>query len=366
MQINTIIGSLSVSLLALFGVHAVHSQPHISFADTHHRFGEISEDGGEAKHAFVFVNSGDEPLIISQVNASCGCTSSGWPKEPVAPGDSGVVVAVYKPYNRPGRFSKKLTVRSNAENAHVELRVSGLVRPKSVSADRTYPVNLQGMGVRSNYLQFGNITNEKIATRSYAVHNYATDTLMLNPQKSGSTSITTYLEPVALAPGSDGILQVSFDPTQDGVLGYRMLPFFVTTTQAQSPDKQFTLIVTVEEYFPPMSDQEIAKAPQLSFSKPHHDFGDLNQTDTVSAEFRVQNIGHQDLIIRAVKPNCACLSAVMDKTQLAPDEESILTVVMTPAGRRGIQNKSISIFSNDPRRPSQKLTLRALVKKGED
>ena len=53
-------------------------------------FGEIMQ-GESVEHAFTFTNTGSEPLIISNAKGSCGCTVPVWPREPVAPGESGVI-----------------------------------------------------------------------------------------------------------------------------------------------------------------------------------------------------------------------------------------------------------------------------------
>ena len=87
-----IIALLSVSLL-IIGLQDTYGQGQadIKFDNTNHQFGKIKEDGGLAVHNFNFANTGNVPLIISAVNASCGCTTPEWSKEPVLPGKTGFV-----------------------------------------------------------------------------------------------------------------------------------------------------------------------------------------------------------------------------------------------------------------------------------
>ncbi|MFI5220869.1 MAG: DUF1573 domain-containing protein [Bacteroidia bacterium] len=103
----------------------------IKFEETLHDFGNIQE-GTLAAYEFIFTNTGKAPLVLSNVQPSCGCTSPEWSKEPVAPGAKGKVKAVYNSYGRPGNFQKYITVKSNAANTQVDLTIKGTVLSKPV------------------------------------------------------------------------------------------------------------------------------------------------------------------------------------------------------------------------------------------
>ena len=100
--------------------------PAIKFKTEKHDFGTVPE-GPQAKFDFDFVNEGKEPLILSNVQASCGCTTPEWPKEPILPGKSAKVTAIYNTQGRPGPFTKSITVTSNANTPSVVLMINGTV-----------------------------------------------------------------------------------------------------------------------------------------------------------------------------------------------------------------------------------------------
>ena len=104
-----------------------------------HDFGEIKEEDGYAEHTFNFVNVGDAPITITQVKASCGCTTPGWTKEEILPGDSGYVKARYNPRNRPGRFRKSLRITTSDAPSNQTLYIMGIVKPKPKSPEQEYP-----------------------------------------------------------------------------------------------------------------------------------------------------------------------------------------------------------------------------------
>lgn len=91
-----------------------------------HDFGNVVQNAGPQTHTFEFTNTGTEPLIIQNVQASCGCTTPGWTKEPVAPGQKGEVKATYNP-GGVMPFDKTLTVRSNGTPGMIVLHIKGNV-----------------------------------------------------------------------------------------------------------------------------------------------------------------------------------------------------------------------------------------------
>lgn len=115
--------------------------PEITFDKTVHDYGTI-EYNGDGKCEFKFTNTGKEPLILTNVRSSCGCTVPKWPREPILPGQSEVINVEYKT-NRIGRINKTITVQSNGKTSSVVLRIQGQVlKPE----ETTPPENAKSMG----------------------------------------------------------------------------------------------------------------------------------------------------------------------------------------------------------------------------
>jgi hypothetical protein len=106
--------------------------PEISFEKTVHDYGTVPYNG-DGKCQFEFTNTGKEPLILTNVRSSCGCTVPKWPREPILPGHSDVIDVEYKT-NRIGKINKTITVQSNANTATVVLRISGQVLKQEPTA----------------------------------------------------------------------------------------------------------------------------------------------------------------------------------------------------------------------------------------
>ena len=110
----------------------------IRFEEMEHQYGTIMK-GGNGDCEFVFWNDGDEPLILQNVKASCGCTTPTWTQKPVMPGQSGSIKVRYNT-NNVGGFSKTVTVTSNAvNNDRVVLKIKGTVKQDQAAQPEAKP-----------------------------------------------------------------------------------------------------------------------------------------------------------------------------------------------------------------------------------
>ena len=114
--------------------------PEITFEKTVHNYGSIPYNG-DGKCIFEFTNTGKEPLILTNVRSSCGCTVPKWPREPILPGHTDVINVEYKT-NRVGKINKTITVQSNGKTKTIVLRVKGQVLKKeaTVTPEKATPV----------------------------------------------------------------------------------------------------------------------------------------------------------------------------------------------------------------------------------
>jgi hypothetical protein len=106
------------------------STAEIAFDKETHDFGIVSQNV-PATYTFMFKNTGKEPLIITNAQASCGCTTPEWTKEPIMPGKKGYVKATYNAASL-GVFNKAVTVMSNAKTPTVTLYIKGDVKTPNV------------------------------------------------------------------------------------------------------------------------------------------------------------------------------------------------------------------------------------------
>lgn len=117
-----------MAILLATGMATAQQKAIISVDNTSHDFGVIKEADGKVSHTFKITNTGDAPLVITRVIASCGCTTPEWTKEPIAPGKTGEVKITYDPKDRPGPFTKSISVYSNGKTGSYILTIRGDVQ----------------------------------------------------------------------------------------------------------------------------------------------------------------------------------------------------------------------------------------------
>lgn len=95
---------------------ATKSGPIITFEKKTHDFGDIFQ-GDKVEETFKFANTGTEPLIITNVQVTCGCTVPKWPRDPIMPGGKSEITVAFNSAGKMGKQNKTVTVVSNASNA---------------------------------------------------------------------------------------------------------------------------------------------------------------------------------------------------------------------------------------------------------
>ena len=117
-------------LLALaFAASPAFAQGQLAFETERHDVGTIAE-GDTAVHVFAFTNTGDAPIELATVEASCGCTVPSYTQDPVAPGARGEIAVAYDSRGRPGPFESVVHVTARgASPSDAVLRIAGTVTP---------------------------------------------------------------------------------------------------------------------------------------------------------------------------------------------------------------------------------------------
>lgn len=101
------------------------TKPEFKFVSETLNYGKIAL-GSDGKRVFEFTNVGKSPLIITKIQASCGCTVPKKPEQPIMPGEKGRIEVSYDT-KRPGGFSKAITIYSNAKTPRKMVKIRGYV-----------------------------------------------------------------------------------------------------------------------------------------------------------------------------------------------------------------------------------------------
>lgn len=218
------------------------AQGKFEFTKSQHDFGDIRE-GVMAEHVFTFRNIGNQPIIITNVSASCGCTTPNWSKDPVMPGETGSVTAVYNSQGRPGAFFKTITVTSNADESQKVLQIKGNVignpqptEGQVVVADPNIP--LPSLVIEGREYSFGKMQAGDKVTHSFNIKNTGKQDMVIKSVYSECNCVTYKVTPSAIGPGQSGKLEVTFAPK---AASKKPETVFVVINAPTKPEYNFTL-----------------------------------------------------------------------------------------------------------------------------
>lgn len=102
----------------------------ISFDKKEYDFGTVNE-GDVVETSYLVTNSGKTDLVITNAQASCGCTVPVWPKNPIKPGATGEIKVKFNTSGKPNRQQKTITLTTNTESGREVLTLKGSVTPKA-------------------------------------------------------------------------------------------------------------------------------------------------------------------------------------------------------------------------------------------
>lgn len=355
--------TLCAALVSFTMCNAQTKGPVISWDEAKYDFGEIKEADGPATHKFEFTNTGSEPLVITNVKPSCGCTTSDYTKEPVMPNAKGFVSATYNPAGRPGPFNKSITVSTNCTPENTTIRFSGKVLEKEKTLADLHPRTIGELNLEQNHVSLLKVKNTEVRIDSTSIAN-----LTENPLKVTFKNVPNHLTieaiPETLQPNQKGKIVVKYDATKRSDWGFVMDKVTVAINDDTNGNKNLLSIsATIEEDFSKMSEKELANAPKLIFEDDRFDFGTITEGDKVTHSFTFRNDGKQDLIIRKVSTSCGC--TVVDKKTdiIKPGETSSIDITFNSAGKSNRQNKTITVICNDPKNSQQILHIVGDIKK---
>jgi hypothetical protein len=336
------------------------AQAKVVFDQVEHDFGAFKEEGGLQTYSFTFVNEGNTPLILNNVMASCGCTTPEWTQKPVAPGERGFIKVSYNPQGRPGPFHKTITVSTNADNSQTILRIEGVVQPRPKTVAELYPRQIGPVRARSNHVNFSTIRQNEVLSDTLEIVNDSSSTVHLS-FRTPPPHLKVRVEPSALKPNEKGHIIITYDASKVNSFGFVIHRVYMEVDGKSDYRNSIGVTATIEEDFSSLTPEELAKAPSISFNTMSHDFGDIKQGDRVEYDFIIQNKGKRDLIVRDVKTSCGCTVVSPAKKIISPNERVPVKVIFDSAGKRGRQNKAITVITNDPKKPTSILRVSANV-----
>ncbi len=199
----------------------IFSQAKIEFSKTYKDFGAVKE-GQKPTFVFEFENTGTQPLVLSSVKPSCGCTSPFWSRDTVKPGDLGEIKVQYNSANRLGRFAKTIRIQSNAVNNLDALKIYGVVyNPGVDSLDSNIGLTPKIEVDKKSY-SLGEIQTQADVSTKVLVKNVGAQLLKIESVQAGCGCVREK-EQLQIDPGEQKILTIFVRPRETGEFTVKVL-----------------------------------------------------------------------------------------------------------------------------------------------
>ncbi|MDR3117816.1 MAG: DUF1573 domain-containing protein [Mediterranea sp.] len=310
---------------------------------------------------FTITNTGDKPLELANVIASCACAAPGWTQTSIAPGGNGAVSITFDA-KALGRFHKSIGIYSNAESSPIYLHITGEVVRETTNFEKN---NLKSIGqilIDKTEIDFPNVHKGERPTLQLTIINQSPD-----PYEPILMHLPPYLqmarEPRVLQKGEKGIVTLTLDTDRLPDLGLIQTSVYLARFAGDKVGDQNEIPVSIVLLpdFSDLSEAERMNAPAIHFSQTDVDLSEqLKKKRKAVFDIIVSNTGKSILHINKLQVFNAAVDVGLNKSVLTPGEQARLRITLEkPSVKKKNRKLRILLISNDPVQPKSIIRLKA-------
>jgi len=342
---------------------ALLAQPLMKLSSTEYNFGSFKEEAGRQTYDFIVTNTGNSPLVIKNIVASCGCTTPEWTKQPIPPGGKGKITAIFDPQNRGGEnFNKTLSVYANTKPEVTVLTIKGQVIAREKTIEDLYMFPVGNIRFESNHLAFTNVKKTEKKIRVMQIINPSEVPVKVEFEAQ-TPHLVLKANPETLKPGQKGIIEGTYDATKRSDWGNVSDMVKVKLNGVVQENVYYYVSANLVEDFSSLSKADLENAPVFKLASSTVDLGKIPGSTAKEVEFKFTNAGKSDLLIRHVKSTCGCTAVQQGKEGIGikPGQSSSIKAVFNSGAYKGRVTKPIYVYTNDPKNSEVVLMLNADV-----
>lgn len=344
--------------LAAVALAAV-AQPRFTSNTEMHSFGQI-----EWKHPvtvqYTVTNTGDQPLVLTEVEPDCACSVAQWTQNPIAPGAKGTVNVTFDA-KALGHFQKSVAIYSNAEPHLVYLKFNGEVVREIKDFTRTHPYLIGQIRIDKNSLDFPDIQHGEHPVIYIGVVN-----LSDRPYEPVLMHLPSYMEmeakPNVLQKGEKGIITLTLNSEKLTDLGLTQASVYLSRFGGDKvgEENEIPISAILLPDFSGMTDAEKANAPSISLSTKDIDLSSiLAKKSKARKDITITNTGRAPLQISKLQVFHPAVGANLKKSILQPGESTRLRVTLE---KKNIGKKRrhlrLLMITNDPMQPKVEINIK--------
>ncbi len=311
-------------------------------------------------------NTGDKPLVISNVTTSCGCTTAMWSEHAIAPSGEGFVTAIFDAASI-GKFYKEVSVYCNASTLPLYLSFEGEVVAPGVEkeAPRAMPYNIGMIGLNKEEITFDSIHRGTRPTMEIEVVNNSTTeytpVLMHLPPYLKARAV-----PETLSRGKAGKIFLTLDTYGVPKLGITTASVYLARYSGDKvgTDNEIPVSIVLLPDFSKVDAFTKANPPQIELSATELNFEKLFLGEKKTQTVIITNKGKSKLNIREMQIFSIALSVKLPKKEIKPGESVKMKItVLANNLPRVKRTPRILMITNDPKRPQVEIKVKAALYK---
>lgn len=336
------------------------AQPRFTSNAEMHSFGQI-----EWKHPaivqYTITNTGNKPLVLTEVEPDCACSVAQWTKTPIAPGEKGFVSVTFDAQSL-GHFHKSVAIYTNAEPHLVYLKFEGEVVLQIKDFTKNYPYLIGQIRVDRNTLDFPDMQYGEHPVMHIGVVN-----LSDRPYEPVLMHLPPYLqmnvEPNVLQKGEKGIITLTLNSEKLTDLGLTQASVYLARFAGDKvgEENEIPVSAVLLPDFSNMTDKDKVNAPIISLSAKNLDMSALLTKKTKAhQDITLTNTGRSALQINKLQVFHPAVGVSLKKSLLQPGESTRLRVSVNKnnIGKKRRQLRLLMI-TNDPKQPKVEINIKA-------
>ncbi|ADV43279.1 DUF1573 domain-containing protein [Bacteroides helcogenes] len=310
---------------------------------------------------YTITNTGDQPLVLTEVEPDCACSVAQWTKSPIAPGAKGVVNVTFDA-EALGHFQKSVAIHTNAQPHLVYLKFNGEVVRAIKDFTRTHPYLIGQIRIDKNSLDFPDMQHGEHPTMHIGVVN-----LSERPYEPVLMHLPPYLQmeakPNVLQKGEKGIITLTLNSEKLTDLGLTQASVYLARFAGDKvgDENEIPVSAVLLPDFSGMTATEKANAPVIDLSAKEIDMSDvLAKKSKARQDIAITNKGHAPLQINKLQVFHPAVGVNLKKSVLQPGESTRLRVTVE---KKNIGKKRrhlrLLIITNDPMQPKVEINIKA-------
>ncbi len=310
--------------------------------------GRLDREQAPIKATFKFVTGSRQAVKIKDVKPDCACASVAFPKETLQPNQEGEITVEFRPY-RAGPFDKEFIIFFEGLEDEVSLKMTGYLEAFYPSPALEFPFKNGPLQLRFKKIHFGTINSGEVVKKEIEVYNDQNQTVSFSDSVLSPSHIQVILpeDRKVRAKGTAKIL-VYYNTSQREGYGYLadQIRLFLKEGETRFIDLEAMALLLPKKA---VANQN-GELPRLKLSADSIDIGTVYEYGQI-VSIQLMNLGRAPLSLHKIEAQPGCEILSLQSTTIAPLGSVNLNVRILDNGFSGSQQRTLSIFSNDPDTP---------------